>query len=264
MIGSAEWVDSCAVSGSTEATRVGRQLRELSRQGRVSLAELSRQCGHHSHYFSKVLRGQDALKVRDLVEALEILKTEPADFFSWLYPFGGKGLAKLRKARGRELVPGRATPEPLRRRLGRSSQDAMLRDPEELTAWMGELLRDLLRRKGVSQLRASLELGLGPRALGNALRGHTDLKLEQVFGALDICGVTPARFFRELFGGRITPPLAAVQWQELLDTIEQGYTVMMERAAARVKTLDETEARGGGSPGGRGSGGPARGRRKAR
>lgn len=252
------------VQGSTEVQRVAKQVRELARHSRVSLAELSRQCGHHTHYFSKVLRGQDALKVRDLVEALGILKTEPADFFSWLYPFGGEGLSRLRKARGRELLSGQAAPEPLRRRLTRSSQDAMLRDPEELTAWMGELLRDLLRRKGISQPRASVELGLGPRALGNALRGHTDLKLEQVFGALEVCGVTPARFFRELFGGRITPPLAAVQWQDLLDTIEQGYAVMMARAAARAEAPGSAGADRGPKPSGGRARSSVRGRRKTR
>ena len=252
------------MNGASEVKRVGRQLRELARRSGVSLAELSRQCGHHTHYFSKVLRGQDALKVRDLVEALGVLETEPAAFFSWLYPFGGQGLERLREARGRELVAGEATPEPLRRRLARSSQDAMLRDPEELTAWMGELLRDFLRRKGVSQPRASQSLGWGPRVLGNALRGHTDLKLEQVFGALETCGVTPARFFRELFGGRITPPLAAVQWQDLLDTIEEGYAVMMGRAAVRAATPADASVDGGPRRGKGRAPGPARGRRKTR
>lgn len=243
---------------------MGRQLKGLARQSGVSLAELSRRCGHHSHYFSKVFRGQDSLKVRDLVEALANLKTEPGAFFSWLYPFGGAGLAELRKAKGRELVPGHAAPEPLRRRVAKAGQDAMLRDPEQLTAWMGELLRDFLRRKGLSQPQASERLGLGSRALGHALRGQTDLRLEQVFGVLDLCQVTPARFFREVFGGRITPPLAAMQWQDLLDTIEQSYPVMMERAAARANAQSTAEVDGGPSPAGRQVRGSARGGRKTR
>lgn len=105
--------------------------------------------------------------------------------------------------------------------------------PAELTAEAARLLRDLLHRRGLKQNRVSVELGLGPMALGQALRGASSLTCQHLFGILRATRVSPERFFKELAGRPEGGPMAELEWALLLDALEHAFAPMLAAAAKR-------------------------------
>lgn len=210
---------------------LGRELMQLLHQAGLPLHEMSRRLGRHDQYLSRAFRGVNPLKLEVAFEILRTLKVEPDRFFEDLYPFGGEGMAQVR----RNPLPGYQPDEELRaqkRRIrlkARGEQSA----PKSLTTKAGRVLRGMLKRRGLSQREVSRWLGFGPTALGQALRGYSGLSFEHVFGTLAACGAPPGRFVKELFGPPDKTLLGHLRWRRALDHAERLVAGMMTAYAVR-------------------------------
>ncbi len=213
-----------------EVDRLSRELVDLVHRAGVPLFEVSRDIGRHPNYLSRALRGGIELKVRDVFAVLLQIHLSPRQLFLWLYPLGGELAARRDPAQGG--VPDDAT-ERLLRKI-EMEKGHLRRTPEDWTARVAGLVRDLLRRKGVPQATASQELGLGPRALPQVLAGKTKLKLSHLFRVLALTETPPGRFFLELFGAPEGDAFAALQWVRYLDALEKGYPRMLAAQAAKA------------------------------
>lgn len=241
-----------------EIERVSRELAELVHRAGVPLFEVSRDIGRHPNYLSRALRGAVELKVRDLFAVLLQIHMSPRQLFLWLYPFGGEVAAK----RERDPAFGARRDDSTERLLRRIEVEKghLRRTPEDWTALVAELLRDLLRRKGLAQEAASLALGLGPRSLPQVLAGKTKLTLQHLFAVLALTGTPPGRFFLELFGAPEEDALAALQWVRYLDALEKDYPRMLAAQAAKAGRQEEPqEPRAEPGPAGAGEARPRRG-----
>ena len=220
-----------------EIEKVSRELAELVHRAGVPLFEVSRDIGRHPNYLSRALRGAVEIKVRDLFAVLLQIHMSPRQVFLWLYPFGGEVAAK----RERDPAIGARPDDSTERLLGRieAEKGHLRRTPEDWTTRVADLLRDLLRRKGLAQETASLALGLGPRALPQVLAGKTKLTLEHLFAVLALTETLPGRFFLELFGAPEEDELAALQWVRYLDALEKDYPRMLAAQAQKVERNEE-------------------------
>lgn len=200
----------------------------LERSG-LGLAAASEKLGRHPTYLGRVLRRQTPFKVAVALQLLEILEVDPEEFFCALYPLGGVRVGTFTPS---ELG---CRGEAVARELLLAQREALIGRPRDVRAWVlrcGEVLRQLLRRRGMSQKEASRRLSLGPGALGQLLRGFAGLNLEHVFALLALLDASPGRFFLEMFrpGGSA---LASVLWAEYLDEVDAGWRA----AAARLGPL---------------------------
>jgi transcriptional regulator with XRE-family HTH domain len=203
-----------------ELERIRRALAEAAERSRRSLRALSQEMGQHPAYWTRALAGKRPLRLERALGLLAALTVDAEEFFEVLYPLGGPAEAKL-------VAPA---PDPWERQGLPSLRETMRRaralsgepepTPASLTARAGQILRQMLRRAGLRQRRASEALGLGPGALGQALRGNAALNVEQVLATLQLLGVTPARFFAELFGPADAHVLAGMRWSRFLDRLE--------------------------------------------
>jgi len=241
------------VDPAEELERIRRALAEAARRGHRSLRSVSQQMGQHPAYWTRALTGRRPLRLQGALELLAALRVDAEEFFEVLYPLGGAAEAKLTR-------PG---PD-LWDRQGSSLRDMMRRaralearrepTPAELTARAGRTLIAMLRRAGLRQRAASQALGLGPGALGQALRGNAALNVEHVLATLALLDLTPARFFAELFGPDEEDVLAGMRWSRYLDQVEglvasaSGRLLAQKRGDARPKAKGKTKGRSARGP----------------
>ncbi len=209
-------------------THLLQALRALVAQGSVSLSGASRKVGRYPAYFSRALAGRYDLKVEDTFKLLAYLKVDTKDFLTLLFPFGGAGAAALARNPPADYEEDAQLRETVRKQRDRRGELRLT--PAQRRGRVASLLKTLLRRKKVSQRAASLALGMGASALGQALRGSSKLTWRHVFGVLDACRVTPGRFVMELFGPDDEDLLAGLRWTWYLDEIEAGFVKMMAQA----------------------------------
>lgn len=193
-------------------------LHDAVQRSPFSAREVSRRLGRHPGYLGRVLNGRLELKVRETAELLALLGIEAEEFLEAVYPLGGGDaeVARRRRAAQDERVAGTSTRE-VARMLDRRSPLA----PAELTAKARRLLRRMIRAGGTTQRALSLRLGLSRDALGQALRGSTQLSFRHLFGCLEGLGVEPGRFFAEIAGPDDRDVVASLRWRRRLDLAER-------------------------------------------
>jgi transcriptional regulator with XRE-family HTH domain len=227
---------------ATEVERVEAALRDLLRHHGCSLRRASRALGRYRAYLGRTLRGRAPLKVEDVFRLLAFLKVEPYDFFEGSFPLGGEALLRLDRAGRRSFEPdGRDRLADMLRREAALRGEAP-RSPRRWTERAAKLLRGHLRQAHLSQHEASRRLGLGPKVLGQGLRGETRLTFEHLFGALSVAGVSPGRFFEELFGPGEEEILPGLTYSGLIGQLEPLTVAACEELAG--------EPRPGGAAGG--------------
>ncbi len=213
-----------------QVVELGHELMQLLHQAGIPLHEMSRRLGRHDQYLSRAFRGVTPLKLEIAFAILKALKVEPDHFFEDLYPFGGEGMAQIR----RNPPPGYRPQEALRAQKRRLREERGERwTPKSLTAKAGRVLRGMLKRRRLRQAEVSRWLGFGPTALGQALRGYSAVSFEHVFGTLAACGAPPGRFVKELFGPPDKTLLGHLRWLRALDHAERLVTGMMSAYAVR-------------------------------
>lgn len=204
------------------AVELGRFLQAHIQASGLNAREVARGLGYEAGYLSRSFTGRVPLRVRVVFRVLERTRAEPSEFFDTHYPLGGPTGRLLRGTAPSVLdLPGLPTLEQTlkaeRRRRAASS-----RSPEEHTALVAELLKEVIRRTGKTQREISRALGMGLDTLGVALRGQTDLSFFHLFGVLDQVGMSPARFFAELFLTADSGSLEAIRFSQLLTSLERA------------------------------------------
>jgi transcriptional regulator with XRE-family HTH domain len=221
------------VDPAQQLARVTQALHDAVRRSGWPLHEMSERLGQHPAYLSRALRGRGPLRFLTVLRLLDLLGLFPEDFFEILFPLGGE--AAVRLAPPTSGRPGdddlRSLSEAMRR--ARAQEGLPPWTPDYLTERAGKVLRELLRRGGARQREVSAALGLGASSLGQALRGNAALNLQHVFGTLAAIGVSPARFFAELFGPEEKNLLGSLRWTEYLDQMEGLMVGAFEAIEAR-------------------------------
>jgi transcriptional regulator with XRE-family HTH domain len=170
------------------------------------------------------------LRIEEAFQLLALLGAEPYEFFEEIFPLGGE--ARTRLALSTQGDQGQRATSRIRDLIHR---EAALRGdppptPRDFAARAGRLLRDALRRAHISQEEASRRLGLGPTALGQALRRTRRLSFAHLFGVLSLVDHSPGRFFEELFGPGEEEILPGLDWSSLLERLEPLMTAVYEQA----------------------------------
>lgn len=218
-----------------EIRRLAAELTELAHRHGTPLFEISRDLGRHPNYLSRALAGSIELKVDDTFSMLLDLGLVPRELFTWMYPMGG--VRGPEPAAGSKEAKELAEAAEARRRYD-EEQGRHLLSAADWTREVRALLRDLLRRKKISQPKASRALGLGPKALPAVLAGGTRLGWAHLFGVLALTDTKPWRFFLELFSPPEGDAFAQLRRVRYLDALEQRLNV----------SLSEEELRGGPEP----------------
>lgn len=205
------------MSPQEQVQAVSRALSALLHDKAVSARALSKRLRRHPAYLSRALRGIHPLRVEVVFAALERLGRHPEEFFRELYPLGGETILRLEAGQGElDDEEGRALS-----RLAERHRGVPLR-PAEYRLRLGELLQAALKRAAVSQRRVSLAMGKSAGALGEALRGNSQLHFLQVFTVLDAAGVDPGRLFFELFLDRPDDVLKRLRQARSVELLEQA------------------------------------------
>lgn len=201
---------------------LGMVVGDLVHRTGTTLGELSLALGNHEQYVSRALRGVVLFKVELVYEILQAVQAPPEPFFSQLYPFAEHSLEPLR--RRRHPAWGELMPPSLERDAFDDEETPRFISPEEETRRVGRRLGELLARRGITQLDASQAIGLGPRALGQALRGASHLYWSHVFAVVDLLGMPMGRLWKEVYGPIPETPLTYLRWQQVLDAAETSLT----------------------------------------
>lgn len=222
--------------------KLGLALRRLVRSEGLLLRDLSAELRFGPDYLGRVFRSRYPLRVELVFRVLQRLTVLPFPFFDSIFPFGGP--VTLESAKARELVelPG----ETLWAELVR---DQMLDDrPRTLAEYrqrFGDWLRQAIEDRRLTQKVISEALGMGPRALGQALRGNTDLSFFHVFGVLEHIDVAPARFFVEVLSRQPANAAERLGRRRALDyyasTFETTARLFLERREAKAKAKEAAE-----------------------
>jgi transcriptional regulator with XRE-family HTH domain len=221
---------------------LGQALQLLLREQRTTARAISRELGYHPSYLTRCFHGHRPLRVEVVFAVLEKLGEHPAIFFRSHYPLGGE-ILPLAKGTSLEALDLDGLP-PLaditRRFLARRGTFS----PQEYRLRMGEWLqREIRKAPGHSQRSLSRALGLGPTALGQALRGESHLTFSQVFAVLAALGIDPGRLFAALFLPDVESPSERLAREVRLERIETAVRLGQEgflkrrqrRAAAKAK-----------------------------
>lgn len=199
---------------------LGSALRELIRGRGLTGRAVALQLGYNAGQFSRAVHGVRPLKVADVFRILQALDTPAFSFFTLIYPLGGEPVALARKPPRRSLEPpgslsfedfGAAVEE----QLGGPPS------PEEATDKTRLLLKECIRRSELSQRAVSRAMGLSDDSLAEVLRGKATLTFRHLFGVLVAIGMSPARFFAELFDDEATTPLEKMAQARYYDALEK-------------------------------------------
>lgn len=202
-----------------EVLELGRALHRLLLSYHTNASEMSRELGFYSGHLARVLNGRRPMRVQLVFEILEKLQLAPPRFFTIVYPLGGVAQRSLVTAAQADAEPDgmAALAETVyRRQVERgeavTSQNVALR--------LGEILRRELKLAKCSQRDVSAAAGLSKDALGQALRGNSELTFLHVFAVLKATGHSPARLFAELFMPAPETPADAFDRSLSLDALE--------------------------------------------
>lgn len=234
-----------------EILNLGRALGELLHSSGVPLSSLGVELGYHDQYLSRALRGTAPLKVEVVFQILKAVSIRPDEFLEEMYPFGGpamEAMVRARHPRYREDELMTSLHGAVRRKC---TPDDWL--PGELALRTGRSLAELLALRGITQQQVSEGIGLGRSALGQALRGSTQLLMGHVFGALAYAKIPIGRLWKEVFGPGPADPLARMRWRRALDTAEEAVSGVAVPLAARRGLLTKPKrakpmAEGSGKP----------------
>lgn len=173
-------------SAKAESRRLAMALKQEIKQQRSLATEVSQALGRAPQYLTRVFAGRLELKMKDVLGALEILGRDPDLFFHRLYPVSEPaGLDAHRR--------------PLRTldRMARQLEAPLPVPADDILEKARRILRSWVVGARRTQRAISLELGLSVDALGQALRGNTDLYAWHVFAVLAATGKTADVFFDE-------------------------------------------------------------------
>ncbi len=217
-----------------EVERLGQALQRLIESHDTTARALSRRLGYHHGHLTLVFHGHRPMRVRLVFELLDKLRAAPIRFFKACYPLGGPAHIELRKdAKPSIDLPGAM---PLTEAAQRRADRLGLRlTPAGAAEKLGRILRREIRASGKTQREISLDLGLGAGALGQALRGNSELTFLHVFGVLATIGRSPGRLFAELFAPEPGDPMARFELALELDHQEEQFRATAEGALARRK-----------------------------
>lgn len=210
-----------------EVEKLGQALQRLIESHETTARALSRRLGYHHGHLTLVFHGHRPMRVKLAFELLEKLRAAPIRFFKACYPLGGPAHIELRKdAKPAIDLPG-AMPltEAARRRADRLG---LRLTPAGAAAKLGSILRREVRASGKTQREISLELGLGAGALGQALRGNSELTFLHVFAVLAAIGRSPGRLVAELFAPEPADPMARFELALELDHQEEQFRATAE------------------------------------
>ena len=203
--------------GLRQAQRLSRLVGRAVEDSGSSAAEVSRRLGRSSGYLGRVLSGRLPLRIGEVFALLEVLDQHPGAFFERHFPLGGREVQALTEKAGGAGESGAAS-------LGDLLELAACARPVPPAGQLLERTAGLLRARMAGARRslraASAGLGLARQGLARALRRPERLAAWHVFGALAAIGMTPARFFAEVFAPAEAnlPPL--LSQSELLDALE--------------------------------------------
>lgn len=209
-------------------------LKEQLRLRGISARQVSHELGQHPAFLSRALSGLRPLRVEIVFELLAKLTVSPFEFFRVVYPFGGNPLPATGAP---ELeVPGVKSMEELAREVFRRRG---VLSPTEYRLRLGEWLRAEIPQHDLSIREVSRRLGLGPTALGQALRGSSQLTFFHVLGTLRALGAHPGRPFLALFLPDLEDPIARMEREEVLRALEKvaavGARELLKKRAAKAR-----------------------------
>lgn len=213
--------------------QLGRALRRLIRTEGLKLGNFSRELGFGADYLGRAFRGRYPLRVELVFKILKRLTVVPFEFFDSVFPFGGPVTLKAAKTRGVSDLPGEQRWELyFREKLFEQRP----RTVAEHAGRFGRWLRHAIEDREQTQKKISESLGMGPTALGQALRGNSELTFFHVFGVLHHLEVSPARFFVEVFGREAASPADRIRRWRTLDYFERVLETTGEKYYARRTT----------------------------
>jgi transcriptional regulator with XRE-family HTH domain len=224
------------VSSDQALEKLGLALRGLVRREGLLLRDLSEELGFGPDYLGRAFRGRYPLRVELVFRILQRLTVLPFIFFDSIFPFGGP--LTLESAKAREV-----TDLPEESPWAEFFRDQMLdQRPRTLAEYprrFGEWLRTEIAERGLRQKAISEALEMGSYALGQALRGNTDLTFFHVFGVLEHVKISPARFFVEVLSPEPATAAERLQRRRALDyyesTFETTARLFLERREARAR-----------------------------
>lgn len=228
--------------------RLQKGLRAALRRGKVRLKAASLELGRYDQYLSRTLsaHGGEQLKVLDFYLLMALLEIHPYDFFRVYFPLGDGRAARVRWGGPVPPAPGKLDSEFMRLLRERLRERDAWRTPVDWTDATRELLREKIHAADATQRSLSLALSLSPDALGQALRGGTQLLWHHLFGVLDGIGMRPGRFFYELTFLE-SDLVQSLELSEALDLWEEGLSslaVDIEKHKAEKERLANRPRRG--------------------
>lgn len=231
-----------AAEARRESARLGLALKQYIRECDSTAAYVSRKLERAPQYLTRVFAGILPLRIEEVFGLFEILGKHPQIFFDRHYPLAGDDRS------GRISPPDPSSPgSPNLRAYLDSTMAAPLPPPSEMVKRAGRILKGLIVRAGTRQRAVSLKLGLPRDALGQALRGGTDLAAWHVFGVLAATNTSAGRFFHELLGpddSLASAAPGAARWEDLVEALERALTGYMEHQALKPATAQaEPEGR---------------------
>lgn len=200
------------------ALQLAQSLKSWIRSRETTARDVSQRLGFEAGHLTRAFAGRAPLRLRTVFELLEALDTDPQAFFETHYPLGGdRALLLSRVATSSSKFPQ----IPSFQDLARSAKNAAPKPTvEELVEQAGLRLLEAVAESGKSQAEISLALGLSESALGQALRGGSELTCHQTFGALAEIGVSPAQYFARVFLLGNARDLEAVALTRALNALE--------------------------------------------
>ena len=224
--------EDLAPEARRESARLGLALKQYIRECDSSAAQVSRSLGRAPQYLTRAFAGILPLRIEEVFRLFEILGKHPHVFFDRHYPLGGieRDLPSAPSAPPRQETPH------LMAYLD-SAVAAPLPPSAEMERRAGRILKGLIVGAGTRQRAVSLKLGLPRDALGQALRGGTDLAAWHVFGVLAATKTSAAQFFHTLLGpddSLSSASLSTPRWDDLVGALERALTGYL--AHQRLKT----------------------------
>lgn len=211
--------------------RLAMALKQEIHLAQTRATEVSQALERAPQYLTRVFAGRLELKMKDVLGALEVIGREPEAFFERHFPIQEpEGLAAHRRSIAEIERMARHLDPPV------PPSTAFILDKARrvLRAWIVGATR--------TQREISLEVGLSEDALGQALRGNTDLYAWHVFAVLAATHKTADVFFDEICArdesAGLTPEGAAVLGKVLEATL-QG---LHRRLSAKTSAPIEPEA----------------------
>lgn len=226
---------------------LGKALQAWVRDHKTSARAVSLALGWHSLFLTRCFNGHRPLRVEVVFQVLDHLGTVPYEFFRAVYPFGGNKAGLYAAGAGSPFdLPGVMTLEEAIREQFRKMGIA---SPREYSLRLGEWLKREIRKRGRTASSISRNLGLGSTALGQALRGESQLTFFHVLGTLEALGADPGRMFLAVFLPELDSPAKRLERENLLALLEtvvqktdEGFLLRRERLKKPAPKPEPEEA----------------------